>query len=237
MNPWSGDTKFGGGAALANIDGDSGGRYDALLMGIQDMAGSDRFYYKVAWNLDNTGKAASWSGAMYGPACGGTQAGGGADITDIDGNGVPDLLLMSVDDPEGSNSFWYYIGWNLSSSGAVASWSSKMQVNGLGSFDSGGGAALGDIDKNGRPDVVFMAADNPAQDDSYWYIVGRNLDKTGKAASWSPMIAAPFGLGGPGRRRGRPRGYQRQWQARPGVHKSRQPDGSQPLLVLCRLGY
>ena len=36
MDPWSGDTKFGGGAALANIDGDSGGRYDVLLMGIGD---------------------------------------------------------------------------------------------------------------------------------------------------------------------------------------------------------
>ncbi len=192
---WNGHTKSGGGAALAQIDGDASGRYDAVFAGIQDLAGTDRFYYKVAWNLDNSGKASAWSKTIFGPDCGGTQAGGGADIADIDGNGKPDLLLMSVDDPDGANAFWYYIGWNLNSSGVAASWSSKVHVNGPGSLDSGGGAALGDIDKNGRPELVLMGIDNPEQDNAFWYIVGRNLDKTGKAATWSQKIAAPCDLG------------------------------------------
>ncbi|MFH0761038.1 MAG: VCBS repeat-containing protein [Bacteroidota bacterium] len=193
-DPWSGETEFGGGAALANIDKDAGQHYDAVLMGIQDLVGHDRFYYKVAWNLDGTGKASGWSEIIYGPACGEVQAGGGADIGDIDGNGVPDLLLMNVDNPEGANSFRYHIGWNLGTDGTAASWSPMLQGPALGWDNSGGGAALGDIDKNGRPDLVFMGIDNPSGNNKYWYIVGRNLDKTGKAASWSPMIPAPVDL-------------------------------------------
>jgi hypothetical protein len=194
-DPWSGETKFGGGAALADIDGDINKRLDAVLVGIQSKIGNDRFYYKVAWNLDATGKAASWSQTIFGPACGEIQAGGGADIADIDGNRVPDLLLMSVDNPEGANSFRYFIGWNLGTNGEVASWSSMIQGPSIGHDNSGGGAALGDIDKNGRPDVVFMGIDNPAQDNSYWYVIGRNLDKYGKAESWTPCIVAPCDLG------------------------------------------
>jgi hypothetical protein len=195
LDTWTGGTKFGGGAALANIDGDSGGRLDAVLMGIQDLSGEDRFYYKVAWNLDATGKAAGWSQAIYGPGCAMTQAGGGADIGDIDGNGVPDLLLMWVDDPEGANSFCYSIGWNLGANGQPASWGARMQGTVIGFDNSGGGAAVGDIDKNGRPEVVFMAIDNPETANYYWYVIGKNLDSSGKATSWSQKIVAPGALG------------------------------------------
>ncbi|MFH0761040.1 MAG: VCBS repeat-containing protein [Bacteroidota bacterium] len=192
---WSGEMKFGGGAALANIDGDSGGRLDAVLMGIKDQSGDDRFYYRVAWNLDGTGKTTAWSEAIYGPSCAQSQAGGGADIGFIDSNSLPDLLLMSVDDPQGSNSFRYNIGWNMGSDGQAASWSGMIQGPSIGDSNSGGGAALGDIDKNGRPDVVFMGIDNPEQKNYYWYMIGKNLDQSGKATSWTQIIHAPCDLG------------------------------------------
>jgi len=80
-------TKLGGGAALWDIDQDANHKYDAVLVGIQSQTGSDRFYYKVAFNLDSKGKAASWSGNFYSPSINTNQAGGGADIADIDGNG------------------------------------------------------------------------------------------------------------------------------------------------------
>ena len=193
--PWSGETKWGGGAALADIDRDGGQKLDAVLTGIQWLNGSDRHYYKVAWNLDNTGKVSGWSQVFFGPDCGQMQAGAGADVADIDGNGIPDLVLMSVDDPEGANSFWYYIGWNMGTNGQVASWSSKIQVDGLGYSNAGGGAALGDIDKNGRPDLVLMGIDDTPEGNCFWYRVGRNLNTGGIATSWSSMIHAPFTLG------------------------------------------
>jgi hypothetical protein len=193
LEPWSRETKFGGGAALADID--MNGKYDAILAGIQDQPGVDRFYYKVAWNLDNTGKAASWSQAFYGPYCGEMQAGGGADIADIDRNGVPDLVLMSVDDPSQANSFRYYIGWNLNTSGKPASWSSMIQLDGLGWDNAGGGLALGDLDGNGITEMVLTAIDNPGGANRFWYKVGRNLDQTGKAASWTSNLFPPFYVG------------------------------------------
>ncbi|MFH0761039.1 MAG: VCBS repeat-containing protein [Bacteroidota bacterium] len=191
---WYGEVQFGGGAALYDIDKDVAQRYDAVLMGIQTLDGPDRYYYKVAWNLDGAGKASAWSQTILGPAIGESQAGGGADIGDIDGDGEPDLLLMNVDDPAGCNSFRYHIGWNLGTNGKASSWSSMIQGPDLGEYDSGGGAALGDIDRNGRPDFVFMGIDNPDQNNQYWYIIGKNPDITGKVSSWSPRISAPVEL-------------------------------------------
>ena len=217
-DPWSGEMKLGGGAALANIDKDASGKYDAVLVGIQSRVGEDRFYYKVAWNLDGTGKASSWSQTLFGPNCGMNQSGGGADIADIDRNGIPDLLIMSVDAPGASNdnpgdiiypvmllksanavyeanSFRYNIGWNMGKDGKVTSWSSMIQGPSIGNSNSGGGAALGDIDKNGRPDLVLMGVDNPEQGNAFRYSIGKNLDGTGKPASWTPVIQAPCYLG------------------------------------------
>ncbi len=59
------------------------------------------------------GKAAGWSQAFRGPIIGEMQSGGGADIADINHNGIPDLLVMVVDNPENGNSFWYNIGWDM----------------------------------------------------------------------------------------------------------------------------
>jgi len=195
LDPWNGPIKFGGGAALANIDGDANGRLDAVLMGIQSQKGGDRFYYKVAWNLGNTGEASGWSEDIFGPHVGAMQSGGGADIADIDRNGVPDLVLMSVDNPEGANSFWYSIGWNLSASGQPASWSGMFHQDGLGFDNAGGGLALGDLDGNGQPEMVLVAIDDPAGANQFWYRIGRNLDQSGNAASWTGNIAAPSYVG------------------------------------------
>jgi len=102
---------------------------------------------------------------------------------------------MSVDDPEGDNAFWYYIGWNLSPNGQIASWSDKFQVDGLGHDNSGGGLAMGDLDGNGRPEMVLVAIDNPVGPNKVWFTVGRNLDRAGHAESWTSMLRTPFDLG------------------------------------------
>jgi hypothetical protein len=195
IDPWTTATRFAGGAALADIDRDGGARLDALLLGIEDIAGGDRFYYKVSWNLDGTGKAAGWSQAFRGPVIGQMQSGGGADIADIDRNGIPDLLVMVVDNPENGNSFWYNIGWDIGANGQVSRWSETIQVGGLGFDNAGGGVALGDIDKNGQTDAVFVAIDNPDQGNTFWYAVGQNFAANGKATAWTNHISAPCNLG------------------------------------------
>jgi len=198
-DPWSGEIKKGGGAALCQIDGDYDNYPEAVLVGIDDVwGGNDRFYYKIAWNLqsERDGRAQTWSKAYFSPTISVYQAGAGADVADIDGNGRPELLLMYIDDPDGVNQFRYHIGWNLSATnGQAASWSSMIVGPNIGNSNQGGGAALGDIDKNGRPDLVLMGVDNPEKGNSFRYCVGKNLDKTGKPTSWTPVIQAPCNLG------------------------------------------
>jgi len=194
-DPWGGYLKMGGGAALADIDQDAGHTLDAVLTGIEDQAGPDRFYYKVAWNLDATGKAASMTGSIFGPTIGESEAGAGADITDLDNNGFPDLILMVEDDPEGANSFRYYIGWNLNHQGIAAAWSDMLQGPAIGDLDAGGGAAVGDIDKNGRPDVIFMGIDDPQTNNKFRIVIGKDLDVYGHPASWTPFADLSCNLG------------------------------------------
>jgi hypothetical protein len=192
---WGGYLKMGGGAALYNIDNDAGNTLDAVLSGIEDQAGPDRFYYKVAWNLDATGKAASMTGTIFGPTIGESQAGAGTEPTDLDNNGLADLILMVVDDPAGANSFRYYVGWNLNHQGVATAWSDMIQGPVIGDSDGGGGAAIGDIDKNGRPDMVLMGIDDPEQLNTFWIVVGKDLDAYGHAASWSSTIHLPCDIG------------------------------------------
>jgi len=195
VDSWGGEFKFGGGAALALINGDAGSRLDAVLTGIMSQHNGDCFYYKIAWDINNAGQPAAMSNTFFGPPAGELQSGGGADIADIDRNGIPDLVLMSVDNPAGANSFFYYIGWNLSASGQPVSWSGLFHQDGLGNDNSGGGMALGDLDGNGQPEMVLMAIDDPADANQFWYRIGRNLDQNGNAASWTGNIAAPFYVG------------------------------------------
>ena len=71
-------------------------------------------------------------------------------------------LVLAIDNPAGDNEFRYKVGWDLdSTTGVAASWSSRIDVPGIGDATDGGGAALADINGNGRPDLVLMGIDDP----------------------------------------------------------------------------
>jgi hypothetical protein len=195
MLPWTAQTPLCGGAALRQIDNDVNGNLDAVFSGIQKRGGPNKFYYQVAWNLSTGGIPSRWSKTFYGPDLGNEQSGGGAAMADIDGNGQPDLVLMAIDNPQGANSYWYTIGWNMGTNGEVTSWSPIVKIGGLGNDNKGGGAALADLDHNGKPELVLMGIDDPAGPNRFWYRIGRNLDQTGKAESWTSTLYANVGLG------------------------------------------
>lgn len=51
------------------------------------------------------------------------------------------------------------------------------QVSGLGHINQGAGVAIGDIDKNGRPDMILMGIDNPKGKNNFWYKVLYDIDE------------------------------------------------------------
>ena len=59
-----------------------------------------------------------WHDAVIeqGDSCGGRwQVGNAAGLAlaDLDGNGLPEMVFMAYDDPDGGNSFRYRTGWDL----------------------------------------------------------------------------------------------------------------------------
>jgi hypothetical protein len=124
----------------------------------------------------------------------------GADIavTDINGNGRPDLVVLHVDNPGGENHGYYRIGCDLDAYGNVtAGWTDVKPVPGwFGAEDQGAGIATADINGNGRPDLVIFHVDNPAGDNHGYYRVGWNLDAGGNVTGgWSPVLAVPGWFG------------------------------------------
>jgi hypothetical protein len=170
----------GAGTAFGDINRD--GTPDMVLMAYDNPGGANTFRYKIGWNVNfNTQAAASWT-ANYTvvPGVGNEGQGAGIALYDINRNGILDMVLMAYDNPVGANTFRYKIGWDLSTAGVAASWSTNMQISGLGSEAQGAGVSIGDIDRNGTPDFVFMAYDG-----SFRYKIGWNFGTNGIAASWS----------------------------------------------------
>jgi hypothetical protein len=124
--------------------------------------------------------------------------GNGADvvITNLDSDPRPDMILMAYDAPDGPNNFRYRVGLNLNADGATT-FGDIIEVTGVGWDAQGAGAAITNLDSDPRPELILMAYDAPSGPNSFRYKVGSNLDPSGKAQSWGPMIEVA-GLGNDG---------------------------------------
>ncbi|WP_418839332.1 MAC/perforin domain-containing protein [Phocaeicola sp.] len=63
------------------------------------------------------------------------------------------------------------------------------QVSGLGHINQGAGVAIGDIDKNGRPDMILMGIDNPKGKNNFWYKVLCDIDENGYYSKESSILS------------------------------------------------
>ena len=181
----------GGGVAISDLN--KNGKPDLILLCADRPAkGPAALVYRVAYDLNLEGRFTSVSPIKTTPAMGDSYDGADIDIADFNGNGIPDLLLSVYDDPEGDNNFRYQIAYDLNSVGDYKSLSPLYGIPGVGYLGEGAGIAVGDIDKNGTLDILFMALDAPpSEGNAFVYQVLPDIDKYG--ASYSP-VSTPIRL-------------------------------------------
>lgn len=171
--------------AIGEIDAGAGS--DLVVAAASRQAdGSVRIAYRVGWNLDRTGAATSWSGAVDAPALAARTSGVGIAIGQIDADTAPDLILIARDvtDPN-SNRLIYRVGWNVGADGSPRSWSDPQVIDNVPTGE-GAAVALGQIDAGNRPDILIGTYEPvPDRPDRFRYRIGWNLAATGAAASWS----------------------------------------------------
>ncbi len=185
----------GQGADLVVLDLDPGGS-DMILMAYDNPPGGNSFRYRVGRNLNSNGIAtAGWSAPIILPGLGSDGQGAGIAAAQLDNNPMPELILMAYNSPPGPNSFYYMVGRNLNAGGMpTTGWSAPIVVPGLGWEGQGAAATVGRINSNPRPDLVFVAYDNPAGGNNFRYTIGWDLNAAGVATSWTSVYGIP-GLG------------------------------------------
>ena len=108
--------------------------------------------------------------------------GGNVAVADLTGTGAQDLLVITVDHPGGQrNRGIFRIGHAMDGQGKVTGgWSPWIDVPKWFSFENQGvGAAIFDVDKDGKQDLLVFMIDNPPGRNQGFYRIGKQLDVNG----------------------------------------------------------
>ncbi|PTL81492.1 M12 family metallopeptidase [Vitiosangium sp. GDMCC 1.1324] len=205
VSGWWGSANAGGGIAVTQLDSDP--RPELIAFHVDDPSGGNNGYYRIGWNVSNVAlsngagtkyQPTSWSGPYsIGGWWGNSTSGAGIAVGDLNGNGRPELIVVHVDAPSGQDTTWYRIGWDLTTSGTVTSWSAPYAFTGgfHGSSTSGADVALADLNGNGKLDMVVATVDNPDGANTIYYSVGWDLSTSGAISSYSAASTKPGWVG------------------------------------------
>lgn len=128
---------------------------------------------------------------------GNSSQGGGVAVTDLDKNGQPDLILM-CNDNNTPNKFWYWVIYDVDLDGRNGRQSQRFQVPvTVSNTNSGAAIALGDINRNGKDDILFMALDrgSDGRSFSFRYVIGWDIKPDGNCTSFSPACKIGTNMG------------------------------------------
>jgi len=184
------------GAAVAVADLNGNGKPDLVVMMIDNPPGQNRGVYRVGHDLDGDGNVTGgWTPWLDIPDWFSQEnQGAGIALGDLDRNGKLDLVVMTVDNPPGQNRGIYRVGHDLDGDGNVTGgWTLWQDIPDWFSWENqGAGIALGDLDRNGKLDLVVMTVDNPPGQNRGIYRVGHDLDGNGNVTGgWTPWEDMP----------------------------------------------
>src|SRR5437773_1552934 len=153
------------GAAIAVADLDADGRPELFVFHIDDFHTDNpmrpnKGFYRVGHALTPDGVRGGWSNWFDVDWFSWFNQGAGIAVTDLDGDGRPEIVVFQIDNPPQENAGFCRVGWRLDERGQVRDgWGPWGKFDGWGSSDDGGGgfalAAFG----SGRPRAVILHAD------------------------------------------------------------------------------
>ena len=121
--------------------------------------------------------------------------GGNVAVADLDGDGIPELIVLRIDHPTpGPNRGFYRVGGKLAAHGGVTgNWGPWLEIPGWGSdANDGGGIAVADFGGGVLGLVVFQVQHVVPGPNIGRFRVGRNLAADGSVAGgWSAWQTVP----------------------------------------------
>jgi V8-like Glu-specific endopeptidase len=179
-----GDVLSGGGVAVTQLDGDP--RPDIVLVGIDNWSGGNDYWrYRIGMNCDAAGQC-TWSPVQGVESGGATLSGGGVAIGDLDGNGVPEVVIFGIDNWNGLDYWRYRVGSACNGTTGVCSWSPVQGLESGADKLVGGGVRVADLTGDGRPEVVVTGIDTWGGLDYWRYRVATGCDTAGNC-TWTPV--------------------------------------------------
>lgn len=189
--PWE---NAGGGIAVADLSGS--GRQDLIVLMVDNPPGKNRGLYRVGKSLDTVGTpTGGWGPWIDIPDWFSfDNQGAGLALWDLSGNGRLDLVVFMIDAPQGQNQALYRIGRSLDDNGNVTGgWGDWIQIPDWFPWENQHGAiAIGDLDSDGRPELVVFMIDNPPEQNQAYYRIGKRLDTEGRVTGgWTGWQQVP----------------------------------------------
>lgn len=190
---WFSIENQGAGVALADLDGDT--RPELVVFMIDNPVGKNQGYYRIGKKLDADGNVTGgWGPWIAVPDWFAFEnQHGSIALSDLDGDGRPELVVFMIDNPEGKNQGYYRIGKKLDANGNVTGgWGPWIPIPDWFSWENQAGSiTVADLG-TGTIDIVVYQVDNPPGLNQGFYKIGKKLDVDGHVQNgWSSWTVLP----------------------------------------------